>query len=111
MAPRRHEAQQFFTLAYQTLRTIGLLPSVRAIQGGNRANEKEDVIASHRFTIEGDRTVQQLYNNLASNVSVSEVYCVLDGFDRSRGEVPFFMYDHVELGQPGAQAPEPDGTF
>jgi methyl-accepting chemotaxis protein len=108
-APKQRELEHFFTLSYQTIRTIGLLPSVRAIPGGNRPNEHEDVIRGKRFTAEGDRTVQQLYNNLAANVSVSEVYCVVDGFDRSRGEVPFFMYDHLELGT-GAQAAEAQET-
>ena len=108
--PKRHGVEQFFTLAYQTTRTIGLLPSVRAITGDNRRNEHEDVVASGRFSREGDRTVQQLYNNLASNVSVSEMYCVLKGFDRSRGEVPFFMYDHIQLGANGEAEPEPEKT-
>jgi methyl-accepting chemotaxis protein len=97
-APKRREVEQFFTLAYQTARTIGLLPSVRAISGGNRRSGNEDVVASGRFSREGDKTVQQLYNNLASNESVSEVYCVLDGFSRPRGEVPFFTYDQLILG-------------
>ncbi len=108
-APKQRELEHFFALSYQTIRTIGLLPSVRAIPGGNRKNEHEDVIREKRFTIEGDRTVQQLYNNLAANVSVSEVYCVVDGFDRSRGEVPFFMYDHLELGA-GTQAAATEET-
>ena len=34
-------------------------------------------------------TVQQVYNNLASDVSVSEVYAVLDGFAPQRKEIPF----------------------
>ena len=97
-APKRLEIEQFFTLAYQSARTIGLLPSVRSIQGGNRRNGKEDVVAQGRFSHEGDKTVQQLYNNLASNENVSEVYCIVDGFDRSRGEVPFFTYDQLILG-------------
>jgi methyl-accepting chemotaxis protein len=101
-APRRREVEQFFTLAYQTARTVGLLPSVRSIAGGNRRNESEDVVASGRLSAEGDKTVQQLYNNLATNESVSEVYCVLDGFDRGRGEVPFFTYDQLILGNHAA---------
>jgi methyl-accepting chemotaxis protein len=101
-APRRREVEQFFTLAYQTARTIGLLPSVRSIQGGNRRDDSEDVVVSGRFSAEGDKTVQQLYNNLAANESVSEVYCILDGFDRRRGDVPFFMYDQLILGSRAA---------
>ncbi|MFZ5440921.1 MAG: methyl-accepting chemotaxis protein [Myxococcota bacterium] len=93
--PRRQAVERLFTLTYQSVRTISLLPSVRGISGGNRKDEREDVVQSRRFPLEGDRTVQQLFNNLASNVQVSEVYLVLDGFAPERGEVPFRMYDAV----------------
>lgn len=43
------------------------------------------------ITADAHMTVQQIYNNLASSVTVSEVYCVVDGLDHRRGEVPFFM--------------------
>jgi methyl-accepting chemotaxis protein len=92
--PRRKAVERFFTLSYQSVRTIGLLPSVRAISTQNRTDANEDVVATKRFPVEGDRTVQQLFNNLAANVSVSEVYIVLDGFDPAR-HVPFRMYDEV----------------
>lgn len=87
--------ERLFTLAYQTNRTISLLPSIRSIQGQNRASDKEDPVALFRFSAEGAQTVQQLYNNLAANVSVSEVYCVLKDFQPQKGEVPFFMYDQL----------------
>lgn len=102
-APMRRDVQQFFTLSYQSIRTISLLPSVRGISGGNRPDDSRTAVELGRFSVEGDRTVQQLYNNLAANVSVSEVYAITKGFDASRGEVPFFMYDAVKLG-PGAEA-------
>ncbi len=105
--PRRREVERLFTLAYQSVRTIGFLPSVRAIRGGNRTDERQDVRAEGRFTREGERTVQQIYNNLAGNVGVSEVYCVVDGFRPDRGEVPFFMFDRVVLGADGG-TPEPE---
>ncbi|MER2560486.1 MAG: methyl-accepting chemotaxis protein [Myxococcaceae bacterium] len=93
--PRRQTVERFFTLSYQTVRTIGLLPSVRGISTGNRQSDGEDVVESRRFPVEGDRTVQQLFNNLAANVSVSEVYLVMEGFAPEKGEVPFRMYDTV----------------
>jgi methyl-accepting chemotaxis protein len=101
--PKRRELEQFFTLTYQSIRTIGLLPSVRGIVGANRSSPDEDVVAQKRFTVEGHQTVQQLYNNLASNAAVSEVYAVLDGFD-PRSQVPFFMYDEVDVGTGGGVA-------
>jgi hypothetical protein len=96
---KRNEIERLFTLSYQTVRTVSLLPSVRSISGGNRNNENEDIVKEGRFTREGQLTVQQLYNNLASNVSVSEVYAIISGFNPSKGEVPFFMYDEILLGE------------
>ncbi len=96
---KKSKIENFFTLAYQSTRTIGLLPSVRSIQGGNIANGEADIIELGRFTEEGNLTVQQLYNNLAANISVSEVYCILEGLDYSKGEVPFFMYDSLVMGK------------
>lgn len=87
-----------FTLAYQTCRTIGLLPSVRALHGPNRPTEETDVVKTGRFSSEGQKTAQQLYNNLKSNIDVSEVYCLLNGFDHAKGEFPFFMYDDLIIG-------------
>ncbi|MBI5184822.1 MAG: methyl-accepting chemotaxis protein [Nitrospinae bacterium] len=97
---KKRDIENFFKMAYQTARTIGLLPSVRSIKGGNRADDGEDVVATGRFSKEGHLTVQQLYNNLASNLSVSEIYCILEGLDYSNGEVPFFMFDSLIIGEP-----------
>lgn len=90
---KKFEVERFFTHIYQTIRTISFLPSIRSITGGNRTSAKEDVVAEKRFSREGHYTVQQLYNNLASNVNVSEVYCVLDGF--TKDQTPFFAYDSL----------------
>jgi methyl-accepting chemotaxis protein len=84
---------------YQNVRTITLLPSVQNIKGGNRQSEEEDVVKDGRFTAEGQATVQQIYNNLASRVSVSEIYAVVEGLDAAKGEVPFFMYDTLVFGK------------
>jgi len=96
---KRTEVEKTFALLYQSIRTISLLPSVRKISGGNRHDEKEDVVTQGRLSQEGALTIQQLYNNLVSNVNVSEVYAVLNGFDHSKGEIPFFMYDKVLLSE------------
>ena len=89
---------------YQNVRTITLLPSIQSIQGGNRKSENEDVVKDGRFSAEGQATVQQIYNNLASRVSVSEVYAVIEGLDAKKGEVPFFMFDKLIFGAAEAEA-------
>jgi len=91
---------------YQNIRTITLLPSVKSIKGGNRNNEKEDIVATGRFSPEGHATVQQIYNNLASRVSVSEVYAVIDGLEADKGQVPFFMFDTMVFGNAQAEQEE-----
>jgi methyl-accepting chemotaxis protein len=98
-AKKKSELERFFNLGYQTLRTISLLPSVRNIVGENRKHEDEDVVKSGRFSREAKLTVQQLYNNLASNVSVSEIYIVLSGFTPASGQLPFVMYDEIILSE------------
>lgn len=80
---------------YEGARTISLLPSVRQIQGSNRASADEDVVKERRFSEDAHTTVQQIYNNMANNVSVSEVYGILEGLDYKKGQVLFFMYDSV----------------
>lgn len=108
---KQRKVEGIFAALYQNLRTISLLPSVRAINGRNRSSDKDDVIATQRFTPEGNATVQQLYNNLAGNVSVSEIYAVLEGLDVAKGEIPFFMYDTLRFGDAKAdeeKAPKPD---
>jgi methyl-accepting chemotaxis protein len=113
---KQQSVENLFDGLYQNLRTISLLPSVRGITGNNRADEKEDVVASKRFAPDAQETVQQIFNNLRGSVSVSEVYAVLDGLDASKGQVPFFMYDTVHFGEvkaaedapKGGDVPEPD---
>ena len=64
---KKTEIERLFSLTYQSLRTVSLLPSIRHLPVYNRKSEKEDVVKSGLFTKEGQLTVQQLYNNLASN--------------------------------------------
>ncbi len=102
-----------FTTVYQNIRAISLLPSVRNIEGGNRLEkDDEDVVQSGRFSAEGHATVQEIYNNMASQVSVSEIYAVINGLNAEKGEVPFFMYDAIKFGAAEAveeeAAPNPD---
>ena len=95
--PKRMEVERTFKLIYESIRTVSLIPAIRSISGGNRTSEAEDVVKANRFTADAQETVQQLYNNLSSNVAVSEVYAIIDGFDAKKGEIPFFMYDSMVL--------------
>lgn len=105
LARKQVEITAFFHEIYGAIRTIALLPSVRAIEGGNRVGEEEDILASGRFSADAQATVQQLYNNLASQVAVSEIYAVIEGLDPARGEIPFFMMDTVVLDTREPSAP------
>ncbi|MDR3495566.1 MAG: methyl-accepting chemotaxis protein [Ancalomicrobiaceae bacterium] len=86
---------------YQNLRTISLLKSVRSVDRYGE-NLSED----------GRQSVQQIFNNLASNVAVSEVYIVPvnlapDETDAKTGEkqAPILMFDTIRLGiDPAADA-------
>jgi predicted signal transduction protein with EAL and GGDEF domain len=94
---------------YITIKTISLLPAVRGAPTHNRRHINEDVVTLGQFS-EGDaNTIQQLYNHIASDVAVSEVYLVYNGFAPERGEVPFLMYDQVLLARI-AQAQKADGS-
>ena len=90
----RQEAQKVskgLASIYENLRTISLLPGVRKID-------------RHGLTLgeDGHETIQQIYNNLASNIDVSEVYIVPAGFDHDRidpatgkPQAPILMFDHL----------------
>ncbi len=94
-----HDAERLsdaFTEIYQNLRTVSFLPDVR----------------QRRFSTakDGDTSaIQQIYNNLASNVAVSEVYITSESFDPSRTdpetgkpEVPSLMLDQLITGEAAA---------
>ncbi len=79
---------------YQNLRTMSLLSSVR------RIDRHADML-----TADGRQAIQQIFNNLAGNVAVSEVYVVPsdldpDQMDPKTGEkqAPILMVDKVRLG-------------
>ena len=97
LADKRNKMETAFKMMYQSLRTISLLPSVRSIRGGNNKGD-EDIVATGRFSSDGWETVQQLYNNLVSNISVSEIYATVKGFRPDQGEAPFFMFDSAIIG-------------
>jgi hypothetical protein len=114
VAAKKIQLENTFNAMYQNARTISLLPSVRAISGANRNNANEDVVKLGRFSSDGDKTVQQLYNNLAGSAHISEVYAVLRGLDYKKGQVPFFMYatlivdssNQATIGDTGAKNPD-----
>ena len=111
LAPKAREIESALRVMYESARTIALLPGIRKISGRNRTGENDDVIAQGRFTADAALTVQQIYNNLAVNVAVSEVYAVLKGFAPERGEIPFFMYDQLIVGDPGKSSEGDSGAL
>ena len=92
------KAEAAFSSIYQNIRTISLLPSIRGID-------------RHGTTLspEAKTTIQQIYNNLATDVAVSEVYILPVDFDPERidpvtghHEAPILAFD--ELIAPAAAA-------
>ena len=90
---------------YQNLRTISFLPTVRSIDrhGAN-------------LTGDGSQSIQAIYNNLASNIAVSEIYIVpvdLDpeAVDPATGhpQAPILMFDRLITGLRGASLATVDG--
>jgi methyl-accepting chemotaxis protein len=84
-------AQDQFTAIFQSLRTISRLPSVIKIDR-HATNINPD----------GITTIQEIYNNLASNVSVSEVYIISKDLDpdlidpvTQAPEAPILMFDDL----------------
>ena len=107
MVPMAARLEAAFEDIYHNARTISLIPSVRQLTGPNRRGASDNVVASGRFSRDADETVQQIYGNLFTNVQVSEVYVVLDGFDARRGELPFLMYDNMISAGRDVSNPDP----
>ncbi len=92
---------------YQNIRTISFLPSVRKID--RRATNLDD---------DARKTIQEIYNNLASSVSVSEVYIVPADLDPNKTDLmtgkpeePILMFDQLIVGRslnPGNKAVKVD---
>jgi len=104
---RKNHLERLFDNAYHNVRTISLLPSIRKIGGRNRSGEGEDIVAGGRLSQDAFNTVQQIYNNIADDFSVSEIYAVIDGLNYRKGEIPFFMFDELIFGgNPSSQKEE-----
>ena len=97
---------QSFQQIYQNLRTISYLPSVRKID-------------RHGENLDGDgrATIQQIYNNIKTNVAVSEVYIVPASLDPERidpvtgkPEAPILMFDKAIFGD-ASEAPAAGQRF
>ena len=84
-------AESAFSSIYQNIRTIALLPSIRSIdRHGTTLSE------------EAKTTIQQIYNNLATDVDVSEVYVLPVDFDPEKldpstghHEAPILAFDQL----------------
>jgi len=90
---RRVEAA--FEHIYQNLRTISKLPSVRSIDRHGKNLSENDLI-----------TIQEIYNNLAGSVSISEVYILPASFNpeaidpvTGKPEEPIVMFDKLIVGR------------
>lgn len=97
-AQRRVET--VFRDLYQNLRTIGRLPGVRGV----------DRYAKN-FSADARTTVQEMYNNLAQSVPLSEFYIVPadmdpDAMDPNTGksQEPIVTFDHLIVGKVGGSA-------
>lgn len=102
---KRDEFESLFQTLYEHVRTISMLPSVRAVAGGNRQSDTEDVVAQGRLSLDTRQTIEQIYRNLANSINVSEIYYILDGFRPEQEQVPFFMFDqHSADNRSGAVA-------
>ncbi len=88
--PVQERISQKIDEIYRNIRTISFLPSVRHMRPGDTVSE--DALAS----------IQQIYNNLATSVDVSEVYLIPEPFDPNRidpatgkNQVPALMLDEL----------------
>lgn len=88
-----------FTTLYQGLRTIARLPGVKTIDRYAKG-----------FEGNAKGAVQEIYNNLASNLTMSEVYIVPKDLDADKtdpvtgkGEAPITTFDELIVGQTAAE--------
>ena len=74
--------------------------------------DDEDSVKAGCFSAAAHATVQEIYNNLASQVSVLEICAVVEGLHADKGEAPFCMFNPVKFGVQAAEeaeeAPNPD---
>ena len=93
----KNDIEKAFEQIYSNIRTIAKLPSVRNIDRHAKTLSPSDKTA-----------IQEIYNNLADDVSVSEVYVVPQEFnpdakDKITGklEVPAISFDGLIVGHTG----------
>ncbi|TPI51926.1 response regulator [Mesorhizobium sp. B3-1-7] len=89
-----------FRQMYQGIRTIARLPTVRALSS-----------ESHSLQEDARVSAQEIYNNLAENLSVSELYIVPANFDPDRidsdtatPEAPLMTFDEFIVGKNADQS-------
>jgi methyl-accepting chemotaxis protein len=82
---------------YQNLRMITLHPEIRAFQGSNLTQDQTEKFDTKYFGKNLQNSIQQIYNNLATNVAVSEIYGVKRGFSTQGRSMPFFSFDELIL--------------
>jgi hypothetical protein len=106
------QLEQAFRENYQMARTIGLLPGIRSIKGRNAPANFKPGWNEALFPRESVNTVQQLFNNLAVNIPISEIYCIRKEFhpapsgEKEDGETPFYMWDTINFSL--VDHPEPE---
>ena len=95
-----------FSQIYQNLRTLSMLPEVRSL----------DRHATN-LGAGGKEAIQQIYNNLWTNVQVSEIYFVPENFDPTKDdpetkakEVPALMLDQLITGKEDVNSASADTT-
>ncbi|MBK7877325.1 MAG: GHKL domain-containing protein [Planctomycetes bacterium] len=100
----REGFEHTFRSLYEGLRTIARLPGVRGLGAGAEALEFRG--GGELFDANARRTIQELYNNLASNVAMSEVYVVPLDLDPEgeRGDPslprePWVTFDELIVGR------------
>jgi methyl-accepting chemotaxis protein len=106
------QLENAFQQIYQGARTISLLPTMRTLTGGNlpKGYIETKKYDTARLPSDAQMTVQQIYNNLINNISASEIYAILKGFQPEKGETPFFMFDKMVLDTTSTPEPEPAKT-
>lgn len=86
--PRKENIERNFRLNYQSLRTIGLLPGIRNLSNTARGKIDSTTVGA----------AQQLYNNLAAEIPISEIYVITIPFDPTRDR-PVLELDHMIMAQ------------
>ena len=100
------DTEKALTQIYQNIRTLSFLPDVQTME-----RHAENLTPSSKATI------QQIYNNLWSNVTVSEIYFVPESFDPDKidpatkqPEAPALMFDEMITGSPAASTQAASAT-